>query len=106
MSTKIDINQGADKKDVTDAKIKAVQQKTQEVSDIVRQNVDKLIENGERLEDVEQKSLELEAESERMKKRSVSRKMCWDKYKTQCLLTTLFLTVLGMSILFFALSHK
>ena len=93
MSTRIDIDK--------ENKIKAVQQKTREVSDIVRQNVDQLIANGQRLEDVEQKSLELEEESLRMRKIStkVSRTMCCQKYRNQCLLVTLILAIIGIIIL-------
>ena len=66
-----------------DVRLQVIQQQTREVSDIVRQNIDKLLESGELLEDVEQKALVLEFESERMKKMSstVSRRTFCEKSK-------------------------
>ncbi len=69
----------SNKKGMETDKLMAVQQKTAEVADQLRDNIDAVIQRGERIENLEEKSAELEAQSVTFAKKSheVKRVMCW-----------------------------
>lgn len=78
-----------------------LQSQVDEVKGVMTQNIEKVLERGERLDDLMNKTTDLEASSATFKKtaRRVSRKMWWKNTKMTIILVVVALTVLLVIIL-------
>ncbi|AYV80658.1 MAG: vesicle-associated membrane protein 7B [Harvfovirus sp.] len=85
----------------SEAKLKSVQLKIDDVKVAVQENVALTLKRGEHIDDVEGKSIILEEESRKFKKQSeeLARKMWWRNFRLKAMITGLILAVLIIIIL-------
>jgi len=78
-----------------------LQSQVDEVRDVMTQNIEKVLQRGENLEDLMDKTTDLEHHSMAFKKtaRQVHRKMWWKNAKMTCILAVVVLTVLLVIVL-------
>jgi hypothetical protein len=89
-------------------KLQEVQLKVDDVTDIMRANIDKAIKRGEELDNLEKKADDLLITSDRFQKDAtgLKRLMCWREKRQLLCLILLVLAIIGFIILFVCLSGK
>lgn len=76
--------------------VQQVDQRIKETTQIMRHNIDICIERGEKLEDLEEKSIELDNGAMRFKKvsRTLRQKLCMDNAKKTCCIVSAIITII------------
>jgi len=77
-----------------------LRQQVNDVSDVMRQNVNKVIERGEKLEDLQERSEILEATSNQFQQQAtrVKKKMWWQNMKMKIILAVVILVVIAILV--------
>jgi len=85
---------------VTD-QLSTLQSQVEEVKDVMTQNIERVLERGQRLEDLMDKTNELEASASTFQKtaRRVQRHMCWRNTRMTIILIVVSILVVGILIL-------
>lgn len=86
---------------VNNDRLKSAQQKVDEVKEVMRDNIDRVMENTEQLHIVEHKSetLELQAKQFEQNSRKVKRRFCMQYAKTTCVLVLIILIVIFIIVM-------
>ena len=87
----------------TDYKIQTMKAQTDEVIDIMRNNIDKTLQRSERIEDLEERSTQLEHDSKIFQHSTRRLKyQMWCQDKKMCLIITTIIAVIIMIIILVA----
>ena len=93
---------------IKEDKLKTVQEKTAEVALIVRKNVEDALARGDKLDEIEEKSVELEKHSKKfqLNASSLQRQMACKKYKMTILIAVILLVIIAIISLYIYLSTR
>jgi len=77
-----------------------LRQQVNDVSDVMRQNVNKVIERGEKLEDLQERSEILEATSNQFQQQAtrVKKKMWWQNFKMKIILAVVIIVIIAVLV--------
>ena len=90
------------------SKLNDVDKKLKETTTILQKNIDVCIERGERLEDLQLKSEELENEAKRFKtvSRTLKQRLCKQNLKITCFIISVILFVIALLVISICNSTK
>lgn len=92
----------------TNEKIKLVQKEIDDTKNVMFSNIDKIIQRGDRLEDIQDRTDQLVNNSSKFKKASqrLKRSMCVKNYKMAALITIIVMIILVFFILIIVANAK
>ncbi|XP_076471060.1 vesicle-associated membrane protein 8-like [Babylonia areolata] len=79
-----------------------------EVTHLLKQNVEKVVERGEKIDDLQSRSEELQSSATHFKRRSgqMRRKMCWQNCRMNCIIAAVVFVIIAVIVIIVLVTVK